>query len=165
MESSQHYPNLPRYCFAWTWKVQFRAQKPGKKESVEWTEVLADDEATARLCAGFHCERKKWKLLEVYFLSPVVLAFAFDRDGPANEFLTTEQRRQLIPRPAPQGSEYRPLSAAERQAQQRAQRQQEQLARQQQRQQQQQQRLRHRLTTAYPLLADELLAAEYPQAA
>jgi hypothetical protein len=167
MEKSQKYPQLSRYCYAWEWLVQFRVHKPNKqkKEWIDWTEVLGTDADDALKALGFLCERKGWTLLETYLLKPTALAFAFDRDAPEHEFLTKEQKQQLIPRPELRGSEYRPLTQAQRQEQ----KQQAQLARQQQRRQQQQQRKdeRHRLkiTTAFPLLAAELLAAEFPQVA
>lgn len=163
MEASQKYPNLSRYCYAWEWLVQFRVYKPKKqkKEWLDWTEVLGTDADDALKALGFLCERKGWKLLEAHYLKPTSIAFAFDRDGPENEFLSKEQKQQLIPRPAPRGSEYRPQTPAQRQAE----RQQQRQARLAEKLAQQEQRQRQKITAAFPLLAAELLATEFPQAA
>lgn len=166
METSQHYPQLSRYCYAWDWLVQFRVYKPNKqkKEWIEWADAIGPDVESAEKSIQFLCERKGWTLQEIFFLKPTVLAFAFDRDAPEHEFLTTEQK-QLIPRPAPRGSEYKPLTQAQRQEQQRQAKLARLAEREAQQRQRQEQRQRHRLTTAYPLLAAELLANDFPQAA
>jgi hypothetical protein len=174
MEASQKYPRLSRYCYAWDWLVQFRVYKPKKqkKEWIDWVELLGADADEAQKHLGFLCERKGWTLLETYLLKPTSLAYAFDRDGPDNEFLSKEQKQQLIPCPKARGYEYRPLTAAERQQARQAereahqaQRQQHQAQQQQQRKTQQQQRQQQKIQAAYPLFAAELLAAELPQAA
>jgi hypothetical protein len=143
MEASQKYPNLSRYCYSWDWLVQFRVHKPKKqkKEWIDWTEVLGTNADDALNSLGFLRERKGWTLLEAYYLKPTSVAFAFDRDGPDNELLTKEQKRQHSPRPEAWGSEYRPLTAAQRQ---------------------QRQEQRRKLAAASPFLAAELIAAEFP---
>jgi hypothetical protein len=159
METSLKYPQLSRYCYSWDWLVQFRVYKPNKqkKEWIDWAEVMGTDADDAAKSLGFLYERKGWRLLEAYCFKPTAIAFAFDRDAPGNEFLTKEQKRQLIPRPEARGSEYRPLTLAQRQ--------QQQQAHQAEKQAQQQQRQRQKISVAFPLLADELLAMDFPLAA
>lgn len=151
MESSQKYPNLFRYCYAWDWLVQFRVHKPKKqkKEWIDWIEVIGANADDAPKALGFLCERKGWKLLEAYYLKPTAIAFAFDRDAPDTGFLTREQKQQLIPRPAPRGREYCLPTPAQRQQ-----------ARQAEREAQRQQHQRQKITAAFPLLA-----ADFSQAA
>ena len=145
MEPSQKYPALSRYCFSWCWNAQFRVFKPAKrkKEWVDLAEVQGIDADDAHKSLQFLCERKGWQLLEVYLLQPTHLAFAFDRDAANDAFLTKEEKSQLIPQPAIYGQMYQPLSPA------------------QQRQARRQQRQQHAIRTAFPLLAEILIATEF----
>ena len=142
MEASQKYPNLSRYCFSWCWHVQFRVIKPAKqkKEWIDLAEVQGTDADDAQKSLRFLCERKGWRLVEVYLVQPTTLAFAFDRDAANDAFLTKEETRQLIPRPTAYGALYRPETPAQRK---------------QARKEEQQRRA---IRAAYPLLAEVLIA-------
>ena len=142
METSQKYPTLSRYCFSWCWHVQFRVIKPAKqkKEWVDLAEVQGTDSNDAQKSLRFLCERKGWRLVEVYLVQPTSLAFAFDRDAPTDAFLPKEEARRLFPRPCAYGALYCPETPAQRK---------------QARKEEQQRRA---IRVAYPLLAEELIA-------
>ena len=106
-------------------------------------EVQGTDADDAHKSLRFLCQRKGWQLLEVYLLQPTHLAFAFDRDAANDAFLTKEEKSQLIPQPATRGQMYLPLSPA------------------QLRQARRQQRQQHAIRTAFPLLADLIIATEF----
>jgi hypothetical protein len=109
VETSQKYPGLSRYCFSWCWNAQFRVIKPAKrkKEWIDFVEVYGTDADDALKALQFLCERKGWRLVEVFLLQPTQLAFAFDRDAADDAFLSKEEKLLLFPQPATWGELFR----------------------------------------------------------
>ena len=145
METSHKYPTLSRYCFSWCWNVQFRVIKPAKrkKEWIDLAEVQGVNATDAHKSLRFLCERKGWKLVEVFLIQPTSIAFAFDRDAANDAFLTKAEKDTLFPRPATEGRIFRPPSAA------------------QLKQARQVERQKRAIWAAFPLLAEELIATEF----